>query len=530
MQFASRRSTVMARNGMVATSQPLAAMAGLRMLMAGGNAVDAAVAAAAALNVVEPHSTGVGGDVFALVWMAEEGKVHALNASGRAPGAASLDDLRARGITSIAVQSPYAVTVPGAVSGWEAALDSYGTMPLSEVLKPAIGYASDGYPVSETISSHWESNVHKLKAHRSGDELLLDGRAPGPGEIMHLPELARTLHTIAEGGSEAFYAGQPARSITDFVQRLGGWLSMDDMANHSATWVEPISTEYRGVRCWECPPNSQGVNVLLALNLAEGFDIEAMGLQSAAAYHHLIECMRLSLADGLSHITDPRRMRVPVDELVSKTYANGRRRLILQDRAMASAPAGPTLSHADTVYISCVDGHGNACSFINSVYTGFGTGLVAPGTGIALQNRGTSFSLDPGHPNALEPNKRPYHTLIPGMATRDGRLWLCYGVMGGAQQAQGHFQVLANMIDFGLGPQAALDAPRFSVRVGEGVAIESAASPAIPRDLAAMGHDIMVLRPHGVFFGGGQIIERNAETGVLKAGSEPRLDGCAVGW
>ena len=520
----------MARNGMVATSQPLAAMAGLRMLMEGGNAVDAAVTAAAVLNVVQPASTGIGGDVFALVRMAKDKKVRALNASGRAPAEASLAELREQGLTSVPEQSTYAVTVPGAVSGWEAALESHGTMTLAEALKPAIDYAFEGYPVSEVISSAWDASAHKLRAHSSGSELLIDGRAPRLGEIVRLPELARSLEAVAEGGADAFYRGRLAQQVAAFVQQHGEWLSTEDMANHRATWEEPIYADYRGIRCWQCPPNTQGVNLLMALNLAEGFDFVEMGFQSAEAYHHLIECMRLAFADGLYHVTDPEKMRVSTDELLSKSYADDRRKLIRPDRAMESLPTGPAPSHADTVYITCVDADGNACSFINSVFSDFGTGLVVPGTGIALHNRGSSFSLDPDHPNALEPGKRPFHTLIPGMATRDDELWLCYGVMGAMQQAQGHLQVLVNMIDFGLGPQAALDAPRFSVRPGEGIAIEDLVPPAVVRDLEARGHGMIDADPRGTFFGGGQIIERDHETGVLKGGSEPRLDGCAVGW
>ena len=530
MKFSSRRSTVMARNGMVAASQPLAAVAGLRMLMDGGNAVDAAVATAAVLNVVEPASTGVGGDVFALVWVANEKRVRALNASGRSPGGASLEELRREGLDSIPSESPYAITVPGAVSGWQAILDRYGTMPLSEVLKPAIDYASSGYPATEIISFLWERSAHNLRAQPSGGELLINGRAPAPGEVVRLPGLARTLRTVAEGGADAFYKGPLAESIARFVQQLGGWLSPEDMAGHCATWDEPIYTDYRGVRCWQCPPNTQGVHVLMALNLAEGIDIKGMGFQSADTYHHLIECMRLAFADGLYHITDPDEMRVRTDQLLSKAYAGRRRKLIRADRAMDSVATGLPASPGDTVYLTCADSQGNACSFINSVYGSFGTGLVVPGTGIALHSRGTSFSLDPDHPNALAPNKRPYHTLIPGMVTRDGELWLSYGVMGTVQQAQGHLQVLVNMIDFGLDPQAALDAPRFSVTAGEGVVIEDLVPSRLVGDLEARGHQTAVRAPHPLMFGGGQIIERDPLTGVLKGGSEPRLDGCAVGW
>ena len=530
MNFSSRRSNLVARNGMVATTQPLAAMAGTRMMMQGGNAVDAAVAAAAALNVVEPHSTGVGGDAFALVWLADEKRVLALNASGRAPDAASRDELLAKGMAAIPPTSAYSVTTPGGVGGWEAVLERCGTMTLSDVLAPAIEYAERGYPVSEVISGHWGANAPKLRQHPSGSELLLDGRGPAPGEVVRLPELAGTLRAIAEGGAEAYYRGPLAECIADHVQKMGGWLTSSDMAVQRPEWVEPISVDYRGVTCWECPPNSQGVNALMALNLVEGFDLQAMGFQSAEAYHHMIESMRLAFADGLHYVGDPSAVDVPVDRMLSKEYAEERRRLISAERPMPLAPAGAAAVHSDTVYVAAADGEGNACSFINSVFQGFGSGIVVPGTGIALHNRGASFSLDADHANSLEPGKRPFHTLIPGMATRDGELWLCFGVMGAMQQAQGHLQTLVNMVDFGLDPQAALDAPRFSVQLGQGVAVESIAPADAIRGLASRGHRVFVEQPHGLLFGSGQVIERDPETGVLRGGSEPRADGFAVGW
>jgi gamma-glutamyltranspeptidase/glutathione hydrolase len=530
MRFASRRSNVMARNGLVATSQPLAAMAGLRILMDGGNAVDAAVATAATLAVVEPHSTGVGGDVFALVRMAADGQVRALNASGRAPAAASREQLLREGLTSVPELSPFAITVPGAVSGWQAALDAHGSMPLSDLLKPAIEYASNGYPVSEVISSAWETSVEKLRAHPSGKAYLLNGGAPNAREVFGIPDLARTLQAVAEGGAEAFYSGPVAERTAKFVQELGGWLTVDDMARHRADWVQPISTDYRGVQCWQVPPNSQGINLLMGLNLAEGFDFTSMGLQSPATYHHLIECVRLALDDGLRHVTDPGHMAAGTDWLLSKKRANERRAMISADHAMLEVEPSLTTAQDDTVYITCVDGQGNACSLINSIFKGFGSGLVVPETGILLHNRGASFSLDEAHVNALEPGKRPYHTLMPGMVTRSGELWLCYGVMGAMQQAQGHLQVLVNMIDFAMDPQSALDSPRFSVRLGEGVAIEDIAASEVAGALENLDHPITVEPPHGVHFGGGQVIERDPETGVLTGGSEPRLDGAAVGW
>ncbi len=530
MRFTSRRSNVMARNGMVATSQPLAAMAGLRVMMDGGNAVDAAVAAAAVLAVVEPHSTGLGGDVFALIRMARDGKVRALNASGRAPAAADREQLLRRGFRAVPELGPFAVTVPGAVSGWEAAVESYGTMPLSDLLKPAIEYASGGYPVSEVISAAWRASTEKLRAHPSGRAYLPNGDAPRAGEVFHLPDLAATLRTVAEGGAEAFYNGPPAEMTARFVQSLGGWLSLEDMSRHRAEWVEPVSTSYRGLECWQVPPNSQGINLLAALNIAEGFDLPAMGFQSPAAYHHLIECARLALDDGLRHVTDVERMTISPARLLSKTRAGERRRTIRPDRAIGEIEPSSATTQDDTVYLSCVDGQGNACSFINSIFHGFGAGLVVPGAGMTLHNRGSSFSLDRRHANALEPGKRPYHTLMPGMVTRGGELWLSYGVMGGMQQAQGHLQVLVNMIDFGLDPQAALDTPRFSVRFEDGVAIERTAHPDVVPALKNLGHRIMAEPPHGVFFGGGQVIARDPHTGVLTGGSEPRLDGAAIGW
>ncbi len=530
MNFNSRRSNVRAANGMVSTTQPLAAMAGLRMLMGGGNAIDAAVATAAALNVTEPHSTGIGGDLFALVWMSEEKRVRALNASGRSPQSASLDELVNRGFQTIPDTSPYAVTVPGAVSGWDALLNRYGRMGLTDVLRPAIRYAEDGYPVSEVISEHWNAGAPRLKSGPAGGELLLDGAPPAPGDLMKLPELAETLREISEVGSKAFYKGTLAKKIAQFVQKMGGWLSESDFREHKPEWVEPIHTSYRGYECWQCPPPSQGVNALMALNIAEGFNLRAMGFQTPDTFHHLIESMRLAFADALYHVSDPDKMTIEAGSLISKSYAEDRRELISADHAMKRALHGHPPAHQNTVYVSAVDGEGNACSLINSVFMSFGSGLVVPGTGIALHNRGASFSLDPQHSNRLEPGKLPYHTLIPGIVTQAGELWASYGVMGAMQQAQGHLQVLANMIDFGLEPQQALDAPRFSIRLGEGVAIEDTTNAGVAEDLASRGHRMMVMPPQGIYFGSGQIILRDPDSGILTGGSEPRADGCAVGW
>ena len=533
MYFDSRRSTVLSTNGMVATSQPLAAMAGVRVMMEGGNAVDAAVAAAAVLNVVEPGSTGVGGDMFALVWDNKEKKVRSINGSGRAPAGASLEELRAQGFDQVPEFGVHTVTVPGAVHGWESLLEACGTMPLSKLLQPAIQYAEEGFPVTDVIAFSWGRQLEKLRRLSSGQELLINGRSPVHGEIMRLPTLASTLRAIADGGAQAFYTGDIASKVASFVQEQGGWLSVEDMAKHTSDWEEPISTDYRGVTCWESPPNGQGIAALEALNIAEGFDIAGMGAQSPDAYHHLIEAMRLAFADAFQYVADPTMTDVPTVELASKSYAATRRALIDPHKAMASVPYGKVQGESDTVYISAVDGQGNACSFIYSIYANFGTGMVVPGTGIVLHNRGSLFSLDPDHPNALAPNKRPYHTIIPAMATIGGELFLCYGVMGAFMQPQGHLQVISNMVDFGMDPQAALNALRFVV-TGDSVALEEGESQATINELERRGHRVRTISGYlrGIVggLGGAQVIQRDPETGVLRGGSEPRKDGYAIGW
>ena len=533
MFFDSRRSTVLAKNGMVATSQPLAAVAGLRMMLQGGNAVDASVAAAAVLNVVEPVSTGVGGDMFALVWNNHEKKVKAINGSGRAPAAASVQGLRSKGFDRMPDSGVHTITVPGAVHGWETLINACGTMPLSEVLKPAIHYAEEGFPVSDVIATQWSGEMAKLSQLPSGEEMLLQGRPPKQGEVMRLPELAGTLRVIAEGGAEAFYKGDTGQQIAAFVQEQGGWLSREDLVNHTSNWEDPTSTDYRGVTCWECPPSGHGIAALEALNIAEGFDISAMGSQSPDTYHHLVEAMRLAFADAFHYLADPAKSWVPTQELLSKEYAKSRRSLIDPNKAMTSAPYGTVHGGGDTVYISSVDGQGNACSFIYSIYQNFGTGMVVPGTGIALHNRGSLFSLDPDHPNALAPGKRPYHTIIPAMATVDGELYLCYGVMGAFMQPQGHLQVISNIVDHRMEPQAALNALRFMIGQ-DTVALEEGISPDVVQELERRGHRTRVISGYrrGITggLGGAQLIQRDLSTGVLRGASEPRKDGCAIGW
>ena len=552
--FRSRRSNVMARHGMVATSQPLAALAGLDILRAGGTAADAAVATAAMLCVVEPTSTGIGGDAFALYYEARTGKVHALNGSGRAAAAASLEALRAQGYQQMPTFSGHTVTVPGAVAAWEDLLHRFGRMSLADVLQPAIRTAEEGYPVSEWIALGWATQVPKLlrlpgwesgdpdngPPQPSGQELLIDGRAPRPGEIIRLPTLATTLRGIAEEGAAYIYHGEFAHRLCEHVQRYGGWLTPDDLANHTSSWEEPITGYYRDVVLFECPPNGQGLAAVLALHILAGYDLAA--LTPADRVHVMIEAMRLAFADAQQWIADPTHAQLPLSTLLSEAYAAQRRALIRMDRALPHVTSGiPLATSHDTVYLSVVDGEGNACSFIQSLYMGMGTGLVVPGTGVALHNRGALFSLDPAHPNALAPGKRPYHTIIPALTTREGALHACFGVMGGHMQPQGHVQVVVHLLDLGMSPQQALDMPRWMLAAQRGnvgaeepgglVYMEEGWDWALLADLARRGHHLAPVTGRArAIFGGGQIIVRDPETGVLIGGSDPRKDGCAIGW
>ncbi|MBN1641441.1 MAG: gamma-glutamyltransferase family protein [Anaerolineae bacterium] len=554
--FRSRRSNVLATRGMVATSQPLAAQAGLDMLRAGGTAADAAVATAAMLNVVEPISTGIGGDCFALYWDARTGQVTALNGSGRAPAAASIDDLRALGYDRMPGYTGHAVSIPGAVAGWHDLLARHGRMPLADVLQPAIRTAEQGYPVSELIARGWAGSVPKLlrapgwmsgdlpgangPQQPSGRELLRDDRAPRAGELMRIPSLARTLRGIADEGPDYIYHGAFAHALSEHVQRYGGWITPADMAAHTSTWEEPISASYRGYTLYECPPNGHGLAAVLGANLAAGFDLAAM--DEVDRLHTLVECMRLAFADALQWVCDMHVVGIPLEALCSAPYADSRRARIDPHRAAAHVPHGDPLRGDDTAYLCAVDGEGNACSFICSLYQGTGTGLVVPGTGVSLQNRASLFVLDSEHPNVLAPNKRPYHTIIPAMTNHAGQLHASFGVMGGYMQPHGHLQMLVNMIDLGMSPQQALDMPRWrlAVQSGSGVGaldpggllyIEEGWSVETMAALARRGHRIAPVTGFGrATFGGGQIIVRDPDTGVLTAGSDPRKDGCAVGY
>jgi gamma-glutamyltranspeptidase/glutathione hydrolase len=541
LEFTSRRSPVYGLGGMVATSQPLAVAAGLEVLSQGGNAADAAVATAAALNVTEPTSTGLGGDCFALFFEASSGQITALNGSGRAPAGLTIERLRKEGFTdNLPPYHPYTITVPGACAGWCDLLDRHGRLPISQVLAPAICMAEEGFPVSPITSYFWERSAKRLSDVPGGIELTIDGRAPRAGEIFRNPGLARTLRMIVEGGKSALYQGMIAKAIASVIQQTGGCLTMEDLAAHTSTWEQPISTTYRHVRVWECPPNGQGLATLLALNLLEGYDIGSIPPFSTLRLHLMIETMRLAFADTRWYVADPLFNPAPLEWLLSKDYAAERRMLIHPDHANLDQPYGIPTSSSDTVYLSVVDAEGNACSFINSNYMGFGTGIVPPGWGFSLQNRGSGFSMDPSHPNALEPRKRPYHTIIPGLITVDSDdsssirniLYASFGVMGGFMQPQGHMQVVLSLVDDRQNPQDSLDRPRFCITDGtpEGqVLLEDGIPPEVQVELGRMGHRVNTARGfERSVFGRGQIICRDSSTGVLCGGSDPRADGCAM--
>ena len=529
------RMPVLATAGMVAASQPLAVAAGLRMLAGGGRAADAAVAAAAALAVTEPCSTGIGGDCFALFYDAATGKVSALNGSGRAPAALTLERVARDGIRgAIPWSHAHAVTVPGACAGWADALARHGALPLGAVLEPAIELAERGFPVAPIAALQWQMGAStQLARAPGGRELTIDGRGPRAGEIFRNPGLARTLRVVAEQGPEGFYQGEPGRAIAAAVQRAGGLLCEADLAEHRSTWEEPIATTYRHLRVWECPPNGQGLAALLALNVAEGFELASLDPLGAERLHLLIEAMRLAFADTRWYVADPAACEVPVQALLSKEYAARRRASIDPRRAHPDVARGAPVAGSDTVYLCAVDGAGNACSFINSNYLAFGTGIVPEGFGFPLQNRGSGFSLEPGHPNALAPRKRPYHTIIPGMLTResDGSLYAPFGVMGGFMQPQGHLQVVCGLADDGLDPQRALERPRFCILSGTAdgaVSVEEGIPEATLAGLESRGHRLERLRGYArVLFGKGQVIRRDPD-GTLWGGSDPRADGCAM--
>lgn len=538
------RSEVVAKNGMAATSQPLATVVAIDILQAGGSAVDAAVAANAVLALTEPTGCGIGGDLFAMVWDAKTGKLHGLNASGRSPRAltrAQLDaDLKRLGVESIPRFGPLPVSVPGCVDGWFELHDRFGKLPFHKLMAPAISYAREGFPLSEVIAYYWARNADVLAGYPGfADTFMPGGRAPAKGELFRNPGLADTLETLATGGRDEFYRGSIAKTIEAYMKRNGGYLSYEDLARHESTWIEPVSTRYRGYDVWELPPNGQGIAALQILNILEGYDLGAMGFGSVAHVHHFVEAKKLAFEDRARFYADPAFSEVPTARLISKEYAVERRKLLDPARAADRVPPGDAaLNQGDTIYLTVADREGNMVSLIQSNYRGMGSGMTPDGLGFVLQDRGEMFALGPGHPNVYEPGKRPFHTIIPAFITRDGKPWVSFGVMGGGVQPQMHAQIVMNLVDFGMNLQEAGDAPRIdhegsteptggaAMSDGGRVNLESGLSGLVP-ELRAMGHRIGADKG---LFGGYQAILRDPKTGVYFGASESRKDGMAAGY
>ncbi|MDQ0271792.1 gamma-glutamyltransferase family protein [Cytobacillus purgationiresistens] len=527
--FQSKRHTVFAKKGMVATSQPLAAQAGLEILQKGGNAIDAAIATAAALTVVEPTSNGIGGDAFALVWVKDQ--LHGLNASGPAPESISAQAVKDLGFEKMPVHGTIPVTVPGVPSAWAALSERFGRLSLAEALKPAIRYAEEGYPLTPILGKFWKKAYEKFKQDFTTEEYQAwfdtfapDGRAPEIGEVWKSPGHASTLKSIGETNARSFYEGELADQIDSFMKKHKGYLTKNDLSKYQPEWVTPISTNYKGYDVWEIPPNGQGMVALMALNVFEKMSKPAW--QSAETLHEQIESMKLAFTDGQAFITEPDEMPISAEELLSEAYAAKRSGVITD---MASDPQPYELPKGGTVYLAAADEEGNMISYIQSNYMGFGSGIVIPGTGIGLQNRGHDFSLDESHPNVLKPGKRTYHTIIPGFLTKDGQAVGPFGVMGGYMQPQGHFQVVTNTVDYLLNPQAALDMPRWQWMKGKSVHVEPEFPNYLVQALVRKGHDIHVTADGGSF-GRGQIIWRNPDSGVLIGGTESRTDGAIAAW
>jgi gamma-glutamyltranspeptidase/glutathione hydrolase len=525
---------------MVATSHPLAAQIGLKVLEDGGNAIDAAIAVNAALGLMEPMSCGVGGDLYALVWDSKTQKLYGLNASGRAPVKATRQFFADKGLKEIPDTGPLSWSVPGCIDGWEALRRRFGSKPLADLLAPSIRYAEDGFPVTEVIAGYWAASERKLARYPDAAKtFLIDGRGPRVGEVFKNADLARTYRELGKDGRDAFYKGRMAREMVAFSDKVGGLFALADFEKTASTWVEPVSTSYRGYDVWAIPPPGQGISTLQMLNILEGYDLAKLGAGSADYWHLFLEAKRLTYADRARYYTDPDFARVPTAELISKPYAEARRKLIDPKKALAEVEAGdPKLGKSDTVYLCVVDRDRNCVSLIQSNYNGFGSGLVPPGLGFAIQNRGTLFALDEKHANRLEPGKRPFHTIIPGFVTRGGKPYLVFGVMGGDMQPQGQVQVLVNHLDFGMDVQRAGEAARLehtgsatpTGRPADGVGTvlaEPGVPDAVVRELERLGHRVRRTARNG---GGYQAILIDPQTGVLHGGSEARKDGCAVGY
>ncbi len=536
------RSEVIAPHAMAATSHPLATQIALDILKAGGSAVDAAIAANAALGLMEPTGCGLGGDLFAIVWDPATQKLHGYNGSGRSPRSLTLDWFIENGHAAIPAYGPLPVTVPGAVDGWFALHGRFGKLPMAEVLAPTIVYAREGHPVAETIAYYWERSVPRLSEFPGfREQFTLDGRAPRKGERWKNPHLAATLEAIARGGRDAFYKGGIARIIGDYMAANGGFLSADDLAAHTGEWVEPVSTNYRGIDVWELPPNGQGIAALQILNLLEPYDLKSYGFGSPEHVHLFVEAKKLAFEDRARWYADPAFHPAPVERLISKDYAAERGRLLSPDHAARRVEAGhPAVQEGDTIYLTTADASGMMVSLIQSNFRGMGSGMTPPGLGFILQDRGEQFVLQRDHPNAYAPGKRPFHTIIPAFATKDGRPWLSFGVMGGAMQPQGHAQIIINLIDFGMNLQEAGDAPRLhhhgstepagqALAMSDGgvVELESGFPQETVRALLRKGHRV---RAADGPFGGYQAIARDHDQGVWIGASDSRKDGQAGGF
>jgi gamma-glutamyltranspeptidase / glutathione hydrolase len=526
------RSMVISRRGVVSAENPLAAQAGASVLAHGGNAVDAAVATNAAMGVIEPMMNGIGGDLFAIVYDAKTGKLYGLNASGWAPAGLSIEFLKSKGISKMPQAGIQSVTVPGAVDGWSKLLARFGTRKFSEVLAPAIYYAREGFPVPEWDAAYWVEEVDLLKQDKNAAATYLpDSRAPRVGEIFRNPDLARSLEAIASGGRDAYYKGESAKSIVALSATLGGTMTLEDLADYSSEWVEPIATTYHGWTVYEIPPNGQGIAALEMLNIMEQFSLAQFGHNSTDALHAIIEAKKLAYADMYRYVADPKFSQVPVQGMLSKEYAAQRAKLVDMAKANCDVlPGEPQLATSgDTTYLTVTDGDGNMVSLIQSNYSGFGSGLVADGTGFALQNRGGLFSLDPNSPNKLAGHKRPLHTIIPGFMS-NGQERIAFGIMGGFNQAQAHAQFVSNVVDFGMNIQEALEAARFSKYTFAGcdVYLEDRIPLAVRDGLTARGHKINLHGAYSATMGGGQAVQRDISSGVNYGASDPRKDGEAI--
>ena len=532
------RSEVIAQHGMACTSQPLATQVALDILKAGGNAIDAAIAANALLGLVEPTGNGIGGDLFAIVWDAESKQLYGLNASGRSPKSLTIEYFKENGYDKIPAYGPLPVSVPGCVDGWFELNKRFGSMDMDQILKPAIGYAREGFPLTELIAYYWAGNARSLSRFPNVKEVYMPGgKAPKKGEIFKNPYLASTLEALAEGGRDAFYKGEIAQTIDAFMKEQGGFLSYEDLASHTSEWVDPVSSNYRGYDVWELPPNGQGIAALQILNILEQFDIAAMGFASSEYIHHFVEAKKLAFEDRAKYYADPAFNRLPVEELISKEYAARRAELINPQRASRNLDAGE-MEHGNTIYMTVADEHGNMISLIQSNFRGLGSGMCPPGLGFILQDRGELFTLEEGHYNMYEPGKRPFHTIIPAFITKDGLPFMSFGVMGGSMQPQGHAQIVVNMIDFGMNLQEAGDAPRIrhdgssqptGAKMTDGgvVNLESGIPYESIRELMKRGHHIQ--NSNGGY-GGYQAIMWDKENGVYYGASESRKDGQAAGY